>query len=120
MEHTYFVTGSALPALSALADCWYATDARMHTTMENCASMEAWCDQASTLMATVASLQATPSTVNCVAETALLVPHALNEMPMAKTHDNNKGTSVVIVMSGSDSASGVWTKSRRDWNSPDT
>ena len=22
MEHTYFVTGSALPALSALADCW--------------------------------------------------------------------------------------------------
>ena len=44
MEHTYFVTGSALPALSALADCWYATDARMHTTMENCASMDAWCD----------------------------------------------------------------------------
>merc|ERR1712196_210077 len=70
-------------------------------------------------MATVASLQATPSTVNWVALTAERVPQAENEMPMARTQLSSNGTNVVIVMSGSDSASGVWTKSRRDWNSPD-
>ena len=79
----------------------------MQTTMENCADMEAWWSQITTFMATVASLQATPSlrmlrflpiwafldagscTVNCVAEMLARVPQAEKEIPTPiSSHEN--------------------------------
>ena len=57
-------------------------------------------------MATVASLQATPSTVNCVAEMTDRVPHAEKEMPMASTQDVARGTSVASPRGGTSRAKG--------------
>ena len=79
-------------ALSRFADWEYATLARMHTTMESWAVGEAWCDHARTLIATVASLHATPSTVNCVAEMMDRAPQAEKEMPTARTQEMPRGT----------------------------